>query len=136
MSSEDVWEDASSDEDYQYQEEEDTEADSAEGSMDDGDVDENDDADPSPFLNPGLAHHLLQQFSGTGLFATLNEAFGAWDNFDPDEEDYGIDELIHVGASARTSYSQDNPVAWLTTVVCRCRVRIRCWRASRKRGSA
>ena len=105
MSSDNIWEDASSDEDYQYHEE-DTEVDSPGDHMDDDDLDDDDDVvGESPFANPGLAHQLLQQFSGTGLFQTLNEAFGAWGEFDTEEEDYGIDELIHVGAFAGTFHS-------------------------------
>ena len=111
MSSENIWEDASSDEDYQYQEEEDTEVGSADDNLDDDDDvddddvddDDNEYAEPSALLNPELAQELFQQFSGTGLFATLNEAFISWNSFDHDEEDYGIDELIHVGAFTKTS---------------------------------
>lgn len=111
MSSENVWEDASSDEDYQYQEAEDTEVGSADDTMDDDDIDDDDEyADPSALLNPELAHQLFQQFSGTGLFATLNEAFISWNSFDQDDEDYGIDELIHVGAFAKNPLLSEQPV--------------------------
>lgn len=104
MSLEANWDDASSDEDYQYQEPEDTEADSADGTtdggMDDDDLDDEYANLSSAFTNPGLAQQLLSQFSGTGIFATLNDAWNEWDQFgvEPDEEDYGIDELIHDGA--------------------------------------
>lgn len=94
MSSEDIWDDASSDEDYQYQEVEDSEADSGDDQMDDDDHD-----DPSPFLNPGLAHHLLQQISnGTGIFATLGQAFTEWDDVAVD--DFGVDQLLEDGENA------------------------------------
>lgn len=133
MSSENVWEDASSDEDYQYQEE-DTEVGSTDDIMDDEDIDDDDEyADPSALLNPELAHQLFQQFSGTGLFATLNEAFISWNSFDQDDEDYGIDELIHVGAFAKDPLLSES--RWVANgLAYRCRIRVRCWRARWERG--
>jgi hypothetical protein len=94
MASGDDWEDASSDEDYSIEEEVDSEA----GDTDmDGDMDDDDaHLDPSPFSNPGLTQQLLQQFTGTGLFATLNEAFEEWDSLEA-EDDYGIEQLLYHG---------------------------------------
>lgn len=108
MSSENNWEDASSDEDYHYEEEDsEAEAEAADNDMDD------ELPDPTPaFMNPGLTQQLLQQFTGTGLFATLNEAFEEWDDLEA-EEDFGVDQLLYDGVFPCPGPTS---LVWLTAV--------------------